>query len=423
MLSAVFLAIEARAKEAIVPLDLWRNRTYASSMLATFLVSFGFFGAIIFLPRWFQVVRGDSATASGYEIFPLLIGLIGSSIVAGILVARTGKYKVLVIAGIAIMAVGLILMSSISTDEPITQLWFAMFITGIGIGPTLSVYTIIVQNAVPFNRLGVATGNLTFFRQIGGSVGLAIAGTVFANALAGELPKQIGAAVAANVPADQQASVGQALGALTGNLDLNNLTGVGQSFGAALASKIPELAPVREAVRPRLLQRVLLRRRTDVPDRRWHRCGSPARVARDAGDPAPPDDRTRAGRSCRGRHGDCRRSRRSGRSVGNRSEAVGGVTRARQGGPGVIHAGAVRFPGCQPSQLRFGRRSGPPARIGPRSRRSSPSTTSRPVPCVGYRVVTSTSCSPTRRSGSWPSMIDARTWPRRCRSGGSRTAS
>jgi EmrB/QacA subfamily drug resistance transporter len=243
VLGAVFLVIESRAKEAIVPLDLWRNRTYASSMIATFLVSFGFFGAIIFLPRWFQVVRGDSATASGYEIFPLLIGLIGSSIVAGILVARTGKYKVLVIAGIAIMAVGLILMSSISTDEPITQLWFAMFITGLGIGPTLSVYTIIVQNAVPFNRLGVATGNLTFFRQIGGSVGLAIAGTVFANALAGELPKQIGAVVAANVPATQQASVGQALGALTGSLDLNNLTGVGQSFGAALARQIPELLP------------------------------------------------------------------------------------------------------------------------------------------------------------------------------------
>src|SRR4029077_16610910 len=104
-------------------------------------------------------------------------------------VARTGKYKLLVMAGIAIMAVGLVLMSAISTDEPIAQLWFAMFITGIGIGPTLSVFTIIVQNAVPFNRLGVATGNLTFFRQIGGSVGLAIAGTVFANALAGELPK------------------------------------------------------------------------------------------------------------------------------------------------------------------------------------------------------------------------------------------
>jgi EmrB/QacA subfamily drug resistance transporter len=243
LLGAVFVWIESRAKEAIVPLDLWRNRTYVSSMLATFLVSFGFFGAIIFLPRWFQSVRGDTATASGYEIFPLLIGLIGSSIVAGFLVARTGKYKVLVLTGVAIMAVGLVLMTTISTNVPIAQLWFAMFVTGIGIGPTLSVFTIIVQNAVPFNKLGVATSNLTFFRQIGGSIGLAIAGTIFANALSSELPKQIGAAITANVPPAQQAGVSQQLGSFFGSIDLQALTGVRQSFGALLAGHITELAP------------------------------------------------------------------------------------------------------------------------------------------------------------------------------------
>ena len=105
-LSALFVLVESRAKEPIVPLDLWRNRTYVSSILSTFFVSFGFFGAIIFLPRWFQVVRHETATASGYLIFPMLIGLIGCSIVAGALVSKTGKYKAIVLAGLAAMAVG-----------------------------------------------------------------------------------------------------------------------------------------------------------------------------------------------------------------------------------------------------------------------------------------------------------------------------
>src|SRR3990170_3627765 len=178
-LSAVFVLAETRAKEPIVPLDLWRNRTYVSSVLSTFFVSFGFFGAIIFLPRWFQVVREETATASGYLIFPMLIGMIGSSIMAGILVSRTGKYKAIVTAGLATMAVGITLMTQLRADTEYPVLFLWMFVTGLGIGPTLSVFTIIVQNAVPFAKLGVATSNLTFFRQIGGSVGLAIAGTLF----------------------------------------------------------------------------------------------------------------------------------------------------------------------------------------------------------------------------------------------------
>ena len=207
VLSAIFLVIESRAKEPIVPLNLWRDRTYASSIISTFLISFGFFGAIIFLPRWFQVVRGESATLSGYLLFPLLIGLIGSSIISGILVSRTGRYKVLVLSGIAIMAVGLVLMHQLTatTDYPAMFLW--MFVTGVGIGPTLSVFTIIVQNAVPFSMLGVATSNLTFFRQIGGTVGLAIAGTVFGNSLLNRLPTEI----VASLPPELQTQAQQML--------------------------------------------------------------------------------------------------------------------------------------------------------------------------------------------------------------------
>jgi EmrB/QacA subfamily drug resistance transporter len=239
LLLVAFLFVESKAKEPIVPLDLWRNRTYVSSMLSTFLASFGFFGAVIFIPRWFQVVRGESATASGYLMFPLLIGLIGSSIISGQIVARTGRYKTLVVVALAIMSVGIALMTQLTatTDFPVFFLW--MFITGVGIGPTLAVFTIVVQNAVPFSKLGVATSNLTFFRQIGGSVGLAIAGTTFATALGEKLPGQLAPVfgeIKATVPPAFQSQFDQlASGGAGGTIDISKATGVGQSFGQAIS--------------------------------------------------------------------------------------------------------------------------------------------------------------------------------------------
>ena len=250
-LSALFVLVESRAKEPIVPLDLWKNRTYVSSILSTFFVSFGFFGAIIFLPRWFQVVRHETATASGYLIFPMLIGLIGSSIVAGALVSKTGKYKGIVIAGLASMTVGITLMTQLRADTEYPFLFLWMFVAGLGIGPTLSVFTIIVQNAVPFSKLGVATSNLTFFRQIGGSVGLAIAGTLFGQALTDELPAQtdtVFASMANQAPEQARPLIAQFQASFNGavasgqGIDLNNQTGVGQSFGEAILHQVPAAA-------------------------------------------------------------------------------------------------------------------------------------------------------------------------------------
>ncbi len=240
ILGAVFLAIEARAKEPIVPLDLWRNRTYAAAIVSTFFVSFGFFGAIIFLPRWFQFVKGVSATESGYQALALLIGLIAASVISGQIVARTGRYKPVLLASLVIMVVGLYLMSNIKADTSLPVLWVWMFITGVGIGPTLAVYTIVVQNAVAFQKLGVATSNLTFFRQIGGSVGLAIAGTAFGSSLIDRLPTQL---QANGVPAQIVSGFGQ-----VGHDALDSLTGVGQDLGQAILSAVP--GPFRAAIEP-----------------------------------------------------------------------------------------------------------------------------------------------------------------------------
>ena len=174
-----FVIVEARAAEPIIPLHLFRNRTFSASMVAIFLATFGFGAAIIFLPLYFQIVEGTSATASGYKLLPFLFGLIVSSIASGQIVSRTGRYKGVIVGGLVILAIGLYLMSNLRADtsDLVLSLW--MFVAGFGVGPTFAVFTIIVQNSVPFHELGTATADLTLFRQIGTTLGLTLAYTFF----------------------------------------------------------------------------------------------------------------------------------------------------------------------------------------------------------------------------------------------------
>ncbi|HET9682346.1 MAG TPA: MDR family MFS transporter, partial [Candidatus Limnocylindrales bacterium] len=212
---AAFVFVESRAAEPIVPLHLFRNRTFSASLLSTFFVNFGFGAAIIFLPLYFQVVEGNSATESGYRLLPFLVGLIGASILSGQLVARTGRYKTLLLASMVSVSIGLALMTQLRSDTSDTTLAIWMFIAGLGIGPTLAVFTIVVQNSVAFHELGTATSDLTLFRQIGTTVGITMAFTLFRNNLSwGLLHDEIvrAGAPAAVVPAT--APAGFDLGAL-----------------------------------------------------------------------------------------------------------------------------------------------------------------------------------------------------------------
>jgi EmrB/QacA subfamily drug resistance transporter len=218
----LFILAEARAKEPIIPLNLFRIRTYAASMVSTFFAAFAFFGAIIFLPRWFQIVQGFSPTNSGLAALPLVIGLIGSSIGSGFFVARTGRYKWLLVGAILLMGFAMFLMTQLRADTPIPVVWLWMFIAGLGVGPTFAVFTLVVQNAVPFQYLGTATSNLTFFRQIGGTVALAIVGTVFSTELVKQVPQQ---AIASGMSPASLQTIGGA--AQSGQLDLNQLIGTG----------------------------------------------------------------------------------------------------------------------------------------------------------------------------------------------------
>jgi EmrB/QacA subfamily drug resistance transporter len=224
-----FILVEARGREPIVPLSLFRDRSFTISVAAFFLASFGFFATVVFLPRWFQVVNGSSATESGYQILPLLGGLILSATGAGQIVARTGRYKLLLTGALVTMAVGLFLLTNLRADTPIPLVWLWMFVAGLGVGPTFAVFTLIVQNSVPIARLGTATSNLTFFQQVGGTVGLAITGTIFGTSLAEEAPRQL---AAADVPPELASALAG------GGVRPDAVAGVGD-LGAAILAQVP----------------------------------------------------------------------------------------------------------------------------------------------------------------------------------------
>jgi EmrB/QacA subfamily drug resistance transporter len=243
---ALFVWIESRVPEPIVPLSLFRIRTFRISVAAMFLAAFGFFTAVIFLPRWFQTVAGASATESGYNILPLLAGLIVSAIASGQIVARVGRYKILIFSSLVLLAVGLFLLTNLHADTDRPVLWLWMLVAGVGIGPSFAVFTLIVQNSVQPDRIGVATSNLTFFQQIGGTVGLTLASTILANRIATELPIQLGKA---GIPPAALAQLplrgpGQAGGVdlfATGDLGQRILNSVPEASRAAVAPIIPNL--------------------------------------------------------------------------------------------------------------------------------------------------------------------------------------
>jgi EmrB/QacA subfamily drug resistance transporter len=242
--TALFVWVESRAAEPIVPLNLFRNRSISVSLIAVFLASFGFFAAIIFIPRWFQVVAGSSATESGYQVLPLLAGLIVSSVVSGQVISRTGRYRWLIVVAMALLAIGLLLMTQIRGDTSLPQMWLWMVIAGMGIGPSLAAFTIVVQNAAPFAQLGAATSALTFFRQVGGTVGLAIGGTLFGSALVTELPKQL---AASGVPAEITSRFASSAAATS------DLGAVGDLGARILASVPAQLRPVIEPYIPNIV--------------------------------------------------------------------------------------------------------------------------------------------------------------------------
>ncbi|MFE3855752.1 DHA2 family efflux MFS transporter permease subunit [Streptomyces griseorubiginosus] len=190
-LAVAFVAAERRAAEPVLPLKLFRIRTFALSAVISFIVGFAMFGAMTYLPTFLQVVQGVSPTMSGVHMLPMVFGLLLSSTVSGQIVSRTGRWKVFPVAGTAVTTLGLLLLHRLDEGSStwVMSVYFCVF--GLGLGLVMQVLVLIVQNAVSYEDLGVATSGATFFRSIGASFGVAIFGTVFANRLGDKLAEAL----------------------------------------------------------------------------------------------------------------------------------------------------------------------------------------------------------------------------------------
>ncbi|MBS1878647.1 MAG: MFS transporter [Actinobacteria bacterium] len=189
---ALFVWVELRASEPVLPPQLFRNPVFVVTSAIGFVVGFALFGALTYLPLFQQVVRGLSPTASGLQLVPLMLGLLAASIGSGQWISRRGRYKRFPILGTAIAAVGLFLLSRLEPGTGTVEAAAYMLVLGVGLGFVMQVLVLAVQNAVPYSQLGVATSAATLFRSIGGSLGTAILGAIFANRLAGELAANLG---------------------------------------------------------------------------------------------------------------------------------------------------------------------------------------------------------------------------------------
>jgi EmrB/QacA subfamily drug resistance transporter len=235
VIAAVFIWWESRAADPIIQLQLFRNRTVSISVLAMFLAAFGFFGAIVFLPQFFQVVRGMGATESGLNLLPLVFALIVGATLSGQIAARTGRYKEIILGAMVLLAVGLFLMTNLRADTELPILWLWMVIAGLAVGPSFALFAALVQNSVEPRQIGTATASLTFFQQIGGTIGLTIAGTFLADALTKELPARMSANGIPQQMVDQFAAQGGGGG---GALEL---TGTGD-LGQRILDSLPPVA-------------------------------------------------------------------------------------------------------------------------------------------------------------------------------------
>jgi EmrB/QacA subfamily drug resistance transporter len=234
VVASVFVWWESRAADPIIRLQLFRNRTVSIAIASMFLAAFGFFGAIVFLPQFFQVVRGMGATESGLNLLPLVFALIVGASVSGQVAARTGRYKEIIFTAMLLLAAGLFLLTNLRSDTDLPVLWVWMVIAGLGVGPSFALFAAMVQNNVDVRQVGSATASLTFFQQIGGTIGLTIAGTVLADSLTKELPGQL---VANGIP-EQFVSQFQSSGGSNQALDL---TGTGD-LGAKILAGVPAAA-------------------------------------------------------------------------------------------------------------------------------------------------------------------------------------
>ena len=230
VMTAAFIFIETRAAEPIMPLGIFRNNVVSLSMVAILLTGFGMFGGMIYIPLFFQAVLGRSATSSGTFLTPMMLSTVVGAILSGQALSRLGgHYRWQGAVGIVVMATGPALFSRVTPDTSNAAAVMRIVIIGFGLGITMPVFTIAVQNAVPFSMMGIATSSTQFFRSIGGTVGLAVFGAVMVNRFGNEFVSALPEAALEVVPPEQ-------IAALTGNpqalVSAEAMQGLRDSFAA-----------------------------------------------------------------------------------------------------------------------------------------------------------------------------------------------
>jgi EmrB/QacA subfamily drug resistance transporter len=214
MLLAAFVAVERRADEPALPLRLFRLPTFRIAAVVSLIVGVAMYGAITYLPTFLQVANGASASNSGLLIVPVMAGLLSASITAGQIITRSGRYRVFPILGMALVSLGLFLLSTLDVGSSRWESGLYMFVLGAGIGLVMQVMVLATQNEAPITDLGVATSTVTFFRTIGGSVGVSIFGALFTSRLThllgSAVPENMTPAAINQLPVEQKAQTAAA---------------------------------------------------------------------------------------------------------------------------------------------------------------------------------------------------------------------
>lgn len=206
--AALFVVVEARAEDPIIPLAFFRNRTFVTATAIGFVLGIGMFAAIGFVPTFLQMASGTSAAVSGLLMLPMMAGLMGTSILSGVLITKTGRYRAFPILGTILVGVAMLSMTTLAASTPIWLICVYLFVFGAGLGLIMQVVVLVAQNAVPPEQVGTATSTNNYFREVGASLGVAVFGAIFTSRLTDALQDVfVGAGGSASQAADASASI------------------------------------------------------------------------------------------------------------------------------------------------------------------------------------------------------------------------
>ncbi|MEN9516266.1 MAG: hypothetical protein RLZZ159_132 [Actinomycetota bacterium] len=244
LFAILFVMWEFKATEPILPMSLFKNKTFTLTSIMGFIIGAGMFGAIIMLPLYLQIIQGNSATDAGLKLIPLMLGILVFTITSGRLITKTGKYKRYPVIGSVLMTLGIFLMSTAGTSTAYWQVALFAVVIGGGLGLSMQTVVIAVQNAVEFKDLGIATSSNTFFRSLGGAFGAAIFGTILSNQIAANLKtgfSNTGGAIDPNL-IDSLTSNTEAIATLPVQVQVTVLEAFANSFQTVFMSAIPVVA-------------------------------------------------------------------------------------------------------------------------------------------------------------------------------------